>query len=317
MSEGRRETDLKGETLVIHQGALGDLILAVSALNRVFSKGGIDIFCRERFMHLVCHLGTARRAFNVESREFAGLYAEKPDEKFRSWFAPYRQIVLLSNSSVLIKNIESLSGCPVVALPPRPEPEIGIHVADHLSAQLAAAFPGAQRDCLDQTREAQKCKNRPCKQILIHPGSGSPRKNWPLENYVRVYNKLREKRIEVEWIIGPAEKFLEKDLTSRGIAKKEIRADDNLMDFCCRLTPSTGFIGNDSGLTHLTAYLGSPVIVVFGPSDPVRWRPVGPDVTVVGPQTDCPPCFEIQPANCGDAACLESISVERILECII
>ncbi|MBV9256563.1 MAG: hypothetical protein JO215_00945, partial [Ktedonobacteraceae bacterium] len=39
---------------------------------------------------------------------------------------------------------------------------------------------------------------------------------------------------------------------------------------CCR-----GYIGNDSGITHLAALLAIPTVVLFGPSDPVIWHPYG------------------------------------------
>jgi ADP-heptose:LPS heptosyltransferase len=42
-----------------------------------------------------------------------------------------------------------------------------------------------------------------------------------------------------------------------------------------------GYLGNDSGITHLAAMLGIPTLVLFGPTDPVLWRPVGPCVRVI------------------------------------
>jgi heptosyltransferase III len=303
---------MKGDTLIVHQGALGDLILTLGALRRFPDGKQIDICCRARFIPLVCHLNAAEHAFNVESREFADLYTEKPDKKIGSLFSPYSRIILFSNSSALIKNIASLAECPVYAIPPRPEPETGIHVAAHLVAQLAGVLPDVQLDKVDSLQDLRS-KNRFREKILIHPGSGSLRKNWALENFIGVFRKLKENGIDAHWIIGPAEKFLTEQLLCQKIQKEEIWADNGLVDFCRRLPLYTAFIGNDSGLTHLAAYLGVPVVAVFGPSDPVRWRPVGQDVTVVCPQTDCPPCFELKPANCADAACLESISVDRIL----
>jgi ADP-heptose:LPS heptosyltransferase len=45
-----------------------------------------------------------------------------------------------------------------------------------------------------------------------------------------------------------------------------------------------GYIGNDSGVSHLAAYLGLPTVAVFGPSDPEMWRPIGPLVQIVRPR---------------------------------
>lgn len=40
-------------------------------------------------------------------------------------------------------------------------------------------------------------------------------------------------------------------------------------------------IGNDSGISHLAAAVGLPVIALFGPTDPEVWRPLGPNVEIM------------------------------------
>jgi ADP-heptose:LPS heptosyltransferase len=50
-----------------------------------------------------------------------------------------------------------------------------------------------------------------------------------------------------------------------------------------QLAPAALFLGNDSGPTHLAAQVGLPTLALFGPTDPQRWRPVGPAVTVLAP----------------------------------
>ncbi len=48
----------------------------------------------------------------------------------------------------------------------------------------------------------------------------------------------------------------------------------------CLLSCSDGFIGNDSGITHLAAGMGVRTLVVFGPTNPAVYKPIGPAVTV-------------------------------------
>jgi ADP-heptose:LPS heptosyltransferase len=52
------------------------------------------------------------------------------------------------------------------------------------------------------------------------------------------------------------------------------------------LAECRGYIGNDSGVTHLAGALGLPTIAVFGPTDPAVWAPPGMQVSVVAPRTD-------------------------------
>ncbi len=106
---------------------------------------------------------------------------------------------------------------------------------------------------------------------VIHPFSGSARKNWPLEQFREVARKLA---IPVRWCAGPEEP-LPPELTSDAVRF------ENLYELGCWFGGARVYIGNDSGITHLAAAVGTPVIAVFGPSDPVVWAPRGERVRVV------------------------------------
>jgi ADP-heptose:LPS heptosyltransferase len=71
------------------------------------------------------------------------------------------------------------------------------------------------------------------------------------------------------------------------------------------------FVGHDSGLTHLAARLHVPTLALFGPTDPRRWAPRGPHVTVLaGTACRCEGWDEIR--ACREKSCLQ-ISAETIL----
>jgi heptosyltransferase-3 len=97
----------------------------------------------------------------------------------------------------------------------------------------------------------------------IHPFSGSPRKNWPLDHFRAVAEKLP---CAVKWIAGPEDTLPD-----------AVRYDD-LYDLACWLATSRLYIGNDSGITHLAAAAGVPVIAIFLTTDPAVWAPRGPRV---------------------------------------
>jgi ADP-heptose:LPS heptosyltransferase len=104
--------------------------------------------------------------------------------------------------------------------------------------------------------------------IVLHPGSGSPGKCWPY------FQELARRLGTVTFLIGPAES----DFDSGGHERIENR---DLRQVAAALSRSRVFVGNDSGIAHLAGYLGCPTVVLFGPTDPAIWRPVGKRVRVI------------------------------------
>jgi ADP-heptose:LPS heptosyltransferase len=72
------------------------------------------------------------------------------------------------------------------------------------------------------------------------------------------------------------------------------------------------YIGNDSGITHLSALLGVPTVSIFGPTDPEIWRPLGRRVKVVRPDVSCSPCTEEMRNACPRPRCIESVSLDDV-----
>jgi heptosyltransferase III len=96
--------------------------------------------------------------------------------------------------------------------------------------------------------------------IAIHPFSGSARKNWPLWAFAALTERLP---LPVEFAAGPEE-------TLEGA-----RRFDDLWDLARWLAGARLYIGNDSGVSHLAAAVGTPVIAVFRTTDPAVWAPRG------------------------------------------
>jgi len=103
---------------------------------------------------------------------------------------------------------------------------------------------------------------------VIHPFSGSPRKNWPLERYRELAGRLSE-GMPVRWCAGPEENL-----------EGAVRIGD-LYALGCWLSTARVYIGNDSGISHLAAAVGLPVIAIFMSTDSRIWAPRGARVTVL------------------------------------
>jgi len=64
-------------------------------------------------------------------------------------------------------------------------------------------------------------------------------------------------------------------------AVADLRQAQSLVDLFDAYAGAARYIGNDSGPSHLAAIVGIPTLCLFGPTDPARWRPLGPAVTVL------------------------------------
>ena len=104
-------------------------------------------------------------------------------------------------------------------------------------------------------------------EVLIQPGSGSPAKCWPW------FTELAAKLDSVRFILGPAEGDFRTPFP--------VLRNRPLRELTVELCRCRGYVGNDSGITHLAAYLGGPTVALFGPTDPALWGPIGRRVTVL------------------------------------
>ena len=73
------------------------------------------------------------------------------------------------------------------------------------------------------------------------------------------------------------------------------------------------FIGIDTGLMHVAASAGVPVVAIFGPFDETRWRPWGTRHVVLRSRQDCVPCDLVRPCPI-NAACMRDVVVDQVLE---
>ncbi len=92
---------------------------------------------------------------------------------------------------------------------------------------------------------------------ILHPYSSSAPKNWPMENFEAVARALGS----VEWCFPG-------------------RIGD-LYELACWISTARLYIGNDSGISHLAAAVGTPTIAIFMSTDPRIWAPRGAHVTVL------------------------------------
>ncbi|MDP2645627.1 MAG: glycosyltransferase family 9 protein [Desulfobacterales bacterium] len=305
----------KAKVLIIHQGALGDFVATfpVLALLRNHFRF-IDALCQNQLGKLACYLKVTDRHFSIDSAIFSTLYSDHVDQQVADLFRPYDEIIVFSFSDKLERTIQNITGQKVQRIPPRAKADEKVHIQRHLlshitKSRLVGHRTGKKYASLLRFNPDGRCD---LERVIIHPGSGSKKKCWPLANFIQVEQDLKSIGMKPEFLLGPAEYFLKNRLDNADGRLVQVVSD--LCQVADLLKTAGGFIGNDSGISHLAGFLNIPAAVVFGPSDPVRWKPAGQAVSVLRPELDCQPCFETDPGHdCRTLECLHGTTPDRVI----
>ena len=120
------------------------------------------------------------------------------------------------------------------------------------------------------------------KPVFIHPGSGGRSKVWPLGNWHGLLDWIRRELSSQSLLsIGPADDYMDEFSGAMREAGVPIVSGLPLLRLCALLSLCRLCIGSDSGVSHLAAAAGIPVITVFGPTDPRVWAPQGRNAVAV------------------------------------
>ena len=154
----------------------------------------------------------------------------------------------------------------------------------------------------------------PCsKYVGIFAGSANdPAKRWPVGSFAHLINLLHQK-----WGVHPvlfgnnADRSVNDAIIA--VCKTEVAnlSGIGLTDLSRALMQCRMVVSNDTGGAHLSAALGRPTAVVFGPTDPMRSCPRGEHVVQLSTQRFCQPCgYDECPL---DHACMETLSPDQVL----
>jgi len=118
--------------------------------------------------------------------------------------------------------------------------------------------------------------------VIVHPGAGKLENRWPVASFAALANRLQETlplQLAVSW--GPAEEALGRELLASLQAPALIAVDKDLRRLAALYSQAGLFICNDTGVMHLAASVSTPLVAVFGPTDPALWKPWGADFCAV------------------------------------
>jgi hypothetical protein len=257
--------------LIIRPGGIGDCILSLPAIEHLRADY-TEVWVPSPIVPLIrC---AQARAVASTGIDLLGLPGVEPPAGLIETLRSFDSIVSWygSNRPEFRAATQALR-LPFQFLQALPDPGATIHAADFFLRQVGGGGSAVPRIDCPSTAKSDFA--------VIHPFSGSARKNWPIERFGKVAARLA---MPVRWCAGPEE-----------VLENAIRFE-NLYDLACWLASARLYIGNDSGVTHLAAAVGTPVVAIFGATDPEIWAPRGDRVAVVS------------------AASLRDVSVDNVLK---
>lgn len=278
-----REDGAGQHELIIFPGALGDLICLIPTIREIIRRAAgnpVELMARfELAQFAVARMGIVR-AHSIDRPEVSELFTKDGSKSpaARAFFSNFGRVYCFFAAGD-VQFRESLSAIvPETNFYPfRPSGDGHIAVSHLLEIGAEAGLPPrANLQILPEDEEsAHQILTRTSltegEFLLILPGSGSPRKNWPAENFARLAESLTS-TIKPLVLLGPAEAKIKEFFYRSGIATISGRELDAVAGLA---SAAKVFVGNDSGVSHLAAAVGARGVVIFGLTEPARWRPLG------------------------------------------
>lgn len=286
---------LRRNVLIFHLGALGDFVLSwplALALGRTYPQSRIIYITHGQKGAL------AEQVLRLESNDvengwhalFAQNAGELPPRAAGLLAGAHAVYTFLTPSSHWSANVAARQpAARVVSIEPRAPDDFNAHASDWLLHQLRehaverAATEQILRSIADRSVGFRRATGG---EVVIHPGSGSPAKCWPIERFIKLAHQFRSAGHHVRFVIGEVERerWSAQQIDALS-SSSELRTPSTYLELLGEISTAAVFIGNDSGPGHLAGIIGVPTVSIFGPTDPARWKPLGPAVGVARGQS--------------------------------
>ena len=160
--------------------------------------------------------------------------------------------------------------------------------------------------------------------IGINVGGGRQIKQWPAERFADTASILsHEDKATIVLLGNEGDQSIGNAVVnnlSPSVHPINLIGHTSLIELAGVLERLRLLVTGDTGPMHLAASIGTPVVSIFGPSDPVRYAPLTSQRQIVHAELWCRPCNQIRcpPARCsaGTPDCLEKVSVPKVIKAI-
>jgi heptosyltransferase-2 len=288
---------MAGRILVIRGGAIGDFVLtlpAIGLLREAFPDTHIELLGYQHIVALAVGRHYADASRSIEYGPLSGFFNPKSelDPQLSEYFAGFDQVIsyLFDPDGFFTGNLRRAGVRNLI----QGNPKIGDHA--HAAIQLAlplqqlalylddpAAHLFPTKEDLAEADKFLGSHSTDRAPVALHPGSGSERKNWPLDRWIELTAAFLSEGKPVLVIGGESDSAQMSELRARFPGNPHLSFVEHLplpalaaLLFRCAL-----FVGHDSGISHIAAATGIPCVLLFGPTDPAIWAPGNEETHIV------------------------------------
>lgn len=319
---------MKRTILIVHPGALGDVLLAVPAIRSLsarFPQHETVLVASAAVSRLLWDCGLIDHWIPMEGQACLGLFSEtlSLSKELQSWLNRCDRAVAWTEDKdgALALVLRSMGVARIHIQSPFSHGLRARHQSDRFletldetagdissegTVQLPSPLVERGKDYLEALGIA---RDQPL--VLVHPGSGSAHKCLEPRRIASLIERLQQAGMCPLVLEGPADRDAVSHALQLISKPPPVLRDLELTLLAGVLTQVRFYVGHDSGVTHLSALLGVRTIVLFGPTDHRRWAPHGSRVSILrGVPCTCEPWETVK--KCEEKPCLK-VPIEKIL----
>jgi heptosyltransferase III len=294
----------KPRILAIRGGAIGDFLLTLPALRllrETFAHCHLEILGYRHIADMAVYGGPvegstyADAVRNIEAGPLAGFFARggELNPEWCEYFGSFQQVVswLFDPDGIFEANVRRAGVKHFIPAYAKISDENHASVqwahglqslALYLEEQAARLVPTAEMLRLGDEWLRGHGVTADAPFTAIHPGSGSAKKNWPVERWLELAQRVAGDGDRLIFFVGEADQAILAVLERAFAGMNVIFARDLPLPMVAAvMTRARRYFGHDTGVSHLAAAVGIPATVLFGPTDPSVWAPRGSNAQVV------------------------------------
>jgi ADP-heptose:LPS heptosyltransferase len=329
--------------IVIDFGGIGDLVLSIPflrGLKTAFPSSKVSMLCAERagmilkgqpyidklFLAPITILGLLKTGLQLRKKRFDMAINLMPETSYFSAIKMYLLFLLINAQQWVGRNTEGRGffyHIKVSEEEMQRENEVIFYgkilkaISDgtfdeRLEFHISQANREKAGDLLSKERSFHKYPL-----VVINPGSDWPAKRWPIERYAEVVQRLNTSFPQVEFgVIGTQAESEMGFMIKKGVGENVfiLSGKTPLAVLPAVLAKASLVLTNDSGPAHIARAVGSPVVILAGPSAPAFFSIQGKnESSVIYHPVSCAPCLRV---SCDKMDCWKAISVEEVVEAI-